>query len=120
MKGQWLADRIETGITRAGIPDIFFTIDSRMGWIELKSIKKLPSKETSLVESKISALQVHWLKTRWPNTWLLLRVDTPKSFYLFKGNHVRNKWTLEEFKRLYDQQWDQRINFTEFSQILQN
>ena len=42
MRNRWLEDRIETGSTKAGVPDVFYTMNSMMGWVELKVFTILP------------------------------------------------------------------------------
>ena len=125
MRNKWLEDRIETGSTKIGVPDIFYTMNDKMGWVELKVFNNLPKGENSIVKIKISPLQVHWLTSRWKknpgSTWMLARRDSPKkTFYLFKGIDVIFTFTKSKFEETCHAKWDRQIDFDQLAFILQN
>jgi hypothetical protein len=123
MRTFWSADRIETGSTTMGVPDVFFSMPGRMGWIELKLVKSLPARDSSKVSMKISPLQVHWLKSRhahFGNTWLFICLQTPKTFYLIEGKNVQKHFLKSELEPLSRKIWRTKIDFRELALILQD
>ena len=124
MRNKWLEDRIETGSTKAGVPDVFYTMDNMMGWVELKVFTSLPKGENSIVKMKVSPLQAHWLNSRWKrnpgSTWLLARQDVPKNFYLFRGIDVVSRYSGSKFEETCHKKWEKQINFDELAFFLQN
>lgn len=120
----WLSDRIETGVTKAGVPDVFFTMEGRMGWIELKLAKKLPARDSSKIPVKISPLQVHWLQTRFRlcqgGTWLFIAIENPRCYYLIRGGDSQVQYTKSEIESIAFKTWRTKIDFPELAFILQN
>jgi hypothetical protein len=123
MKKTWLADRIETGTTKAGVPDVFYAIDGSCGWIELKMMSSMPRDKTSKMKTKVSALQLHWLRTRAKEgvtTWMFFQCALPKSYYLTSMKYLNSHSLTKDFVLNNSKIWENRIDFNELAEILQN
>lgn len=74
MKGKWEVERIETGSTALGIPDLLFHIN-RTGFIELKVIKAWPKRFKTIVKVDRFTEDQKYQLNRWDNTFLFLKVE---------------------------------------------
>lgn len=101
--GPILLQRIESGGTGLGIPDIYFVTFCKKGWIELKEIPYIP-KGNKNIKIPFRPGQLAWIKNHLKyneDVFLLCTVKGIKnSWYLFKGSHITKEYTKETFFRL--------------------
>ena len=85
--------RIESGNTFAGIPDIYYTLDERCGWIELKQTEKKP--DGSIVIPYRPGQQ-NWLNYHISlQTYAFVLLYFEKKYYLIYRNFRKSKFTTE-------------------------
>lgn len=89
MRGYWIPQRIESG-TNKGIPDVYFSIPQNSGWIELKVIAKLPTRDTTPVKlPKFYGEQKLWIVKHGRITesvWILIYVIASNDYFLFPSH----------------------------------
>lgn len=83
---RWWAARIESHMS-AGIPDIFYAIESRSGWIELKSVEK--DNDRMVTIRTLTDAQINWLHQG--NAWLIVEVRGLNQIFLIDGKYVLSK-----------------------------
>lgn len=96
--------RIESGTTANGIPDVYFCACAVAGWCELKARKEFPKRATTIVRlSTYKETQRRWLAAAWnAGTNILVAVDIAGESYWFSSEEalvVGTRWNTEEFKR---------------------
>ena len=110
--------RIEC-ILNKGVADVSYYFVGN-GWIELKEVKKLPTRPTTGIKLGRwhDLSQRHFLIKR--RGWLLIRVNYPKRCYvLFKHQDLppdeKPLWTWSEWEWHAQHIWNNRINFEELA-----
>ena len=121
----WLADRLESGSTIRGIPDICYSIKDKFGFIELKIVKQYPVRETTRVNVKLTNLQKYWLKRRGDlsgSCYVLVKILSEKEYFIF--NHINcqslGELTRKEMYKMAELHWKNKINPNELYFILSN
>lgn len=124
MKGlPLLLQRIESGGTSRGVPDVAFSSNGLHGWIELKYISGWPTRPSTQVKiPSLSAYQKLWLDDHYAyggSTYLLLRVGL-NEFLLFEGDQVANLGSLTRNDMIQQSKgyWKPSINAKELWKII--
>ena len=91
MKGEWSCTK-HNDMSTAGISDLSYRVVTVNGWIECKTIEKLPAKEQGIVRFKhpLSLAQALFIKER--NGKLLVRKDQSPRMYL--GFNAEETWEM--------------------------
>ena len=83
----WVADRIESKDT----PDIFFSIGSRAGVIELKRVSEWPKRPNTPIRlNHFTPGQKNFLRRHQQNTFLFLQVAD--EYFLLRGGIAAHLW----------------------------
>lgn len=106
-----------------GIPDLSYGIGGTNGWIELKRVRKWPSRASTKVDlDHFTANQVNWLSLRGKmggSCFILVQVSTEYFiFSFFWGRMLRAGMTKEEFRVGCIQSWRGSINPDQLALIL--
>jgi hypothetical protein len=101
---------------------VIFTVPDKHGFIEIKYIKEWPKKESTKVKLPLRPEQKSWIATRGEiggNIWVFCRIH--QSHYLLDWKQAITAcdgWTCEEWSRLSEGVWGQKLNVEEFLDIL--
>jgi len=101
VRNKCLVQRIESGTTGLGIPDIFFRTNDSEGWIELKEIF-WPSKETTSIKIPFRPGQYPWLKQYTSlngKAFLICSLYGKTNIFIFLGRSIFKEYTQKEFLR---------------------
>ena len=101
VKNSCLVQRIESGITGVGIPDIFFRTKHTDGWIELKEISWPIKKETKIYIPFRSG-QFYWIhkySCLCGNMFLVCSIRGETNIYMFRRSYILREYTQKEFLR---------------------
>lgn len=103
--------RIESGVTDSGIPDVNYCFGGKEGWFEMKHGDEPKRITTSVFKSQrgLDPQQIEWLLYRWKNggrVFILAQVGA--WLVLLHGSQAArfNDMTLEDMKRVAD--WHHR------------
>jgi hypothetical protein len=126
MFGRWFADRIETGKTTQGVPDVFFVFESQKvnGWIELKTIPRWPKRdETPVRIAHFTRQQKRWLRNKaraGVNCWFLLYVEFGHYYVLIHGSQAHNvgSWTRADLILNASAVWRDNIDANLLTSVL--
>ena len=94
---QIMLQRIESGGTGEGIPDLFFRSLNQDGWIELKEIH-WPKRGNTRIKIPFQKGQLPWI-TRYRSLGghVFLFVLCNKDFYLFSKHNIKEEYKQIEF-----------------------
>lgn len=116
--------RIESGLTAKGIPDVSYSIKNApiRGWIELKHVKSWPKRQNTVV--KLPHYNPEQKLFLWKHgeasgyCWLFLKIE--KNYLLFDHIQAQNVGELNSFDLncIAHAKWSNRINFEELSSTL--
>lgn len=106
--------RIESGGTGLGIPDVFYSTKNRSGWIEMKRIKYVPRKSTEFIDIPFRAGQYPWIRKYLP-------MDSPVhlfvvvcygpyegNVFVFEKENVRPTYSKKDFIAMNSLMFDLR------------
>ena len=120
---KWLADRLESGSTTRGIPDICYSIRNKFGFIELKIVKQYPVRETTKVNVKLTNLQKYWLKRRGElsgSCFVIVKVLSEKEYFIFDHINCQMLGTLtrKDMYKMTKFHWKNKIDPNELYSVL--
>ena len=91
MAPHWEVDRIESGSTTHGFPDVVFaTPNVPTGYIELKAISEVRKRDTSKLGIQLSQMQVAWLIRRRklnPWTYVFVKIVPTREYFLWDAQY---------------------------------
>lgn len=91
LKKAMLLQRIESGATGLGIPDVLYTYEGHHGFIELKQVKDYPKRNYTRVPLRISQEQLNWLYRhgdRGGFCFVMVKIVVPGHYYLFSHDRL--------------------------------
>lgn len=112
-------ERIESGGTVSGQPDVDYCIQGALGDLELKAA----TSETQF-DCHLRPAQYQWMKRRIAaggHPWVLLRVEEFNNWYLISGLNAKElirKPTFQNWTELAACKWANGINIDELSDYL--
>ncbi len=106
--------KIESGGTSLGIPDVYYRTYKGGGWIEFKT-GLWPKKLSTTIEPKYRPGQLKWLNHNSRlngKSFLIIQFD--EEIFVFKGNNIRKEYTQEMFIRhaSYKFNWSDVFEYT--------
>lgn len=88
--------RIESGVTGIGIPDVFFRTRSTEGWIELKSISTLKVRKKVKMPFRVG--QLSWIERyRKLGGQILVFCFVNDSLAVIANNKIQEEYTYQSF-----------------------
>lgn len=103
--------RIETGNTELAVPDLYFRLCSKTGWIEMKYIK-WPKRKNTLIRPKWRPGQFQWIiqhnrfTSKKVSEAFLAVIDEKQVIRIFSKDRIFHEYSQEQFmffgKRVYD------------------
>jgi len=101
VRNKCLIQRIESGMTGLGIPDVFFRTKASDGWMELKEVS-WPIRETTLIKIPFRPGQYPWIKQYsllCGNMFLICSIRGETNVYIFRRSYILREYTQKEFLR---------------------
>jgi hypothetical protein len=100
--------RIESGAVGTGTPDLAYTVDGAMGWVELKHKAAWPMRETTEVKLRFPPEQRNFI---WKHgklggrAWLLLQVSDDILLFNWKEAHNIGSYTRHKMMTVATKTW---------------
>jgi len=113
--------RIESGSTSLGIPDVYFATPTIGGWIENKEIERLPKLLYAPVKVPFQVGQLAWIKRHLKyndNVYLSMYVRSEVSYFFVKGANIKEVYENVEHFREHCIAILPRLNVKLFADIL--
>jgi len=101
VRNKSIFQKIESGMTGLGIPDIFFRTKYTDGWIELKEII-WPKKYDTIIKIPFKPGQFSWIKQYsllCGNMFLICSIRGETNIYIFRRTYIFKEYTQKEFLR---------------------
>lgn len=96
-----LIQRIESGSTGLGIPDVFFRTKQSDGWIELKEVS-WPIREETKIHIPFKSGQFYWAhkySSLNGDMFLICSIRGNTNIYIFRKEYILKEYTKKEFLR---------------------
>lgn len=116
LSGTWMPTRIESSAGN-GVPDVYYSVPGKGGWIELKYIPKWPKRPTTKVKLPLRPEQKLWIKQHGELTgrvFVLVRIED--DFFLVNHRQIEEAcegWDTADWLTKPQNFWPNKIDFKE-------